>query len=193
MGRFYANLTLRTADQASVVQIAQQSGRTARISSARNGSIVVFDGGEESDDPEFVHAQAELYSGSMDCEALAVINHDDSVLMYAFYESGELVDEYISDPSHFDLDEDDAAMVEQGGDARALARAFTRPADAMKIEEILRADAGEGGAYTFETDRHAALVSALSLNPAAIGTGFAELEAQEFPAGFSATDFVAVS
>lgn len=193
MGRFYANLTLRTADQASVVQIAQSSGRSVRISSARNASIVVFDGGDESDDPEFVHAQAELYSGSMDCEALAVINHDDSVLMYAFYDRGELLDEYISDPTHFDLDEEDAAMVEQGGDARALARSFTRPADAMKLEAILRASAGEGGAYMFETDRHAALVSALALNPAAIGTGYAELEAEIYPEGFSTADFEAFS
>jgi hypothetical protein len=192
MGRFYANLTLHTTNHAAVEEIARSAGRPTLISPARNGSIVVFDGGEESDDPEFVHAQAELYSGSLDCAALGVINHDDSVLMYALYDRGELCDEYISSPDFFELDEDTAAMVEQGGDAAMLARAFAQSSAVVELESILRASPDDEDGYVFETDRHAALVAALSLNPAAVGTGYAELQEGERPAGFSETDFSAV-
>ncbi len=190
MGRFYANLTLRTTNHAAVLEIARSTGRPSFVSAERRGSIVLFDGGEESDDPEFVHAQAELYSGSLDCAALGVINHDDSVLMYALYDRGELCDEYISSPEYFELDEETAALVEQGGDARMLARTLGPPDVTDSVERLLRLSATDEGGFEFEADRHAALVDVLGLNPLAVGTGFDELSEAAYPEGSSPPDFV---
>lgn len=44
------------------------------------------------------HSVVRKLSLDLSCPALAVMNHDDSVMLYALYDRGELVDQYDSDP-----------------------------------------------------------------------------------------------
>src|SRR5262245_28249420 len=99
MGNFYTNYTLRGPSQQAVA--AALSGRTAIVTPASNGAVVVFD--EESDSQDS-HAIAQLgahLSQTLNCPVLAVLNHDDDILFYQLYEGGAQTDQYCSAPGYF--------------------------------------------------------------------------------------------
>jgi hypothetical protein len=187
VGSFYTNITLRTSDQNRVVDALKSENREAFVSSA-NGCTVVFDSESEQQDLEILRGLANRLSEKLRCAALAVLNHDDDVLVCSLHESGRLVDEYNSSPSYFT--DGDMSMPE-GGDAERWCRAFGAQGKAKDVERILRTSGLSSVGYTFEMDRHADLVAALGLPPASVSLGFNYLEEGEFGDG-NESDFVRV-
>lgn len=177
MGNFYTNVTLKTSDREAVAAALRRVRRSAMVTPADGGCVVVYDKASDEQDPEVLKAVAAQLADACDCPALAVMNHDDSVLLCTLYERGKLVDEYNSAPGFFD---GDAAKGPAGGDAKRLCEAFGSTADAPEVERILRAGPGK---VTFETDRHEALVQALGISRFAVGTGYNGLAHGDFPEG----------
>jgi hypothetical protein len=174
MGAFYTNVTVRHADVEAVIAVLEKLGRDAFVSPAHNGAVVVFDAHIESQDAKDIDRLASPMSKRLRCTALLALNHDDDLLYYALLERGRLIDEYNSRPGYFDGTEQEAA----GGDARKLAAAFGVPERADRLHQLLH-----GAEYTFQTERHAALVQLLGLPPAAVGSGYDTISQGELPEG----------
>src|SRR5512145_1386274 len=102
MGSFYTNIAVKTTDTDCVETVLRQARRAGLIAPPDHGCTVVFDEASEKQDIEVLQALAAHLSRACKCPALAVLNHDDDVLLYLLYEAGELVDEYNSAPSYFD-------------------------------------------------------------------------------------------
>ena len=174
MGAFYTNVTVRHADVDAVIAVLEKLGRDAFVAPAHNGAVVVFDAHIESQDARDIDRLASPISKRLRCAALLALNHDDDLLYYALLEGGRLIDEYNSRPGYFDGTEQEAA----GGDARKLAAAFGVPDRADRLDDLLH-----GADYTFETERHAALVQLLGLPPSAVGSGYDTISQGELPEG----------
>ena len=179
MGTFYTNITVRHADVDAVVAVLEKLRRDAFVTPAHNGAVVVFDAHIESQDAKDIDRLAVPISKGLRSAALLALNHDDDLLYYALLEDGRLLDEYNSRPRYFNGTEQEAI----GGDARKLAAAFGVPERADGLDRLLHASK-----YTFETERHAALVQLLGLPPAAVGSGYDTVSDGELPEGLLASD-----
>jgi len=180
MGNFYTNITLKTTDSQRIATTLSQARRTALISPADRGFTVVFDEASEKQDVEVLGSLAIDLSRSCACPAIAVLNHDDDVLMYWLYDRGELVDEYNSDPAYFD---DAGEPTPSGGDPTILAETLGVSISPGTLDRVLRTPAADDDAFAFATDRHREFVSALGLPDFAVGTGYTYLEEGEAPPG----------
>src|SRR6187455_1673439 len=98
MGNFYVNYTLRGPEPETVA--AALTGRSAIVTPQDNRSVVVFDAEAESQDLGVFDAVGRRLSTELKCPVLAVLNHDDDVLLYRLFENGRLVDEYNSAPAY---------------------------------------------------------------------------------------------
>ena len=188
MGSFYTNITLRTTQRGAVRDHLAAAQRKAYISPVVGGALVVFDQASEEQDLEELGRIASHLSQRCSCPALALMIHDDDILLYRLYEKGALVDQYTSAPEYFEGGDAHPA----GGDAARLGTAFGRPEVKDALEEILRRSKDAPEAYTFETDRHTDLVRVLGLPSAAVGTGYNYIEANELPPELAADDLIRV-
>jgi len=192
MGSFYTNITLRTTQQASVTDALRSAGREAYVSEPMNGCTVVYDRECDDQDIEVLKKLASSLSAKLKCAALAVLIHDDDVLIYTLHENGKLTDEYISAPGYFDDSADSDSP--EGGDATVLARAFGAEGNVGQVESALREQSapGTGDGFVFETERHEELVTALGIPSVAVSTGFTYIEQGELPEGATEASFTRV-
>lgn len=176
MGSFYVTHTVRTTDRQKIGELLVR--RKAMVSTVSSGVIVVFDKDANSQDEDIAIDLARMLSADMNAVVLAVLNHDDDILMYWLFESGTQIDSYNSCPDYFaDVSELRGPV---GGNARALCEAFASP-NIEAAERILRFD------YVFEWDRHTDLLKALGLGPEL--AGFSSLIADSFTTGFGESGF----
>ena len=187
MGNFYTSYTVRGPSQQSVA--GALAGRSSFVAAGQDGCVVVFD--EESDEQkqEIIAELASRLSGQFRCPLLAVMNHDDSILWYQLYRSGELVDEYNSAPGSFETEDEEAAMAgPEGGDAKKLCAAFESNA-VGKVEKILRKPGAADDGYIFAIERHMDLVRALGI-PVFGSGGFNQISEDELPYGLAEDDWL---
>lgn len=185
MGNFYSNYTLRGPTQQAVV--AALAGRLAIVTPAQDGCVVVFDEQSDDQDPAVISGLASRLSRELRCPVFAVLNHDDSILWYQLYLSGELADEYDSSPGYFDPSAKPSAPT--GGDAQKLCSAFGASAVA-DVESVLRKSSYDDGGYAFAFERHADLARALGIPRFGVGAGFRYVSDGELPEGLSEDDLL---
>ena len=179
MGNFYTSFTLRGPSQESVA--AAMAGRSAFVTSAHEGCVVVFDEESDEQNDEIIAELASRLSGQLRCPLLVVMNHDDSILWYQLYLSGELVDEYNSAPGYFETEDEEAASAgPEGGNAGKLCAAFGSDA-VKKVERILRKPSAEDNGYVFAVERHGDLTGALGIPSFGVGAGFETISSGELP------------
>ncbi|MGH7677397.1 MAG: hypothetical protein ACRENU_02950 [Gemmatimonadaceae bacterium] len=179
MGSFYTNITLRTDRHDDVIAALDELHRDAFVSQAQGGCVVVYDKESEDQDIEVLRKLAGSLSSKLRCAALAVLNHDDDLLMYSLHDNGRLVDEYSSSPGYF---ESGPAEAPEGGDASTLCRVFG-VANTSGVEEVLHManGGGSGEGFIFQSERHQALVEALGIPVIAVQTGYNYIEEGELP------------
>ena len=187
MGNFYTNYTLRGPSQFAVA--AALTGRTALVTPAEAGCVVVFDEESEVQDAEGMAELASTLSRRFRCPVLGIANHDDDILYYQLYEAGALEDEYDSCPNYFDPDAE--PLPPAGGDAAKLCAAFAANNVAV-IESILRRSGWEEDGYTFEVERHEDLILALGLPLYGVGAGYLYVSRGELPDGLTADNLMRV-
>lgn len=169
MGNFYTNVTVRGVDRDALIT-ALSARRTYVF--VDGPDAVVFDAECEEQDPALLARLGAELSRVLEAPTLSVLNHDDDVLLVFLHDKGALVSEYNSSPGYFDGRDEPP----EGVDAEALCAAFEAE-DATYIENALR----EPGAFALE--RHAALVEALALPDAAVGSGYTYIASGEMPQG----------
>jgi hypothetical protein len=92
MGNFYTNYTVRGPSQRAVASAL--AGRSALVTPAQDGCVVVFDESSEDQDHDAIGELAARLARQFLCPVLAVVNHDDDILWYRLYQSGALIDQY---------------------------------------------------------------------------------------------------
>ncbi len=190
MGNFYINVSVKGPTQDDLVSHLTKSGCRAYVSPTVDGvTAIVADQCDPMGGGDFLAFATEV-SEALECPALLVMNHDDSILAYWLFECGTLRHEYNSAPGYFTGGDDDGP---EGGDASALCAALGCPGDADAVEQALRrpgAEADDG--FVFALDRHQAVLDALGVPSHAVGLGWSYAEADEFPVGTTQSDFVKI-
>lgn len=187
MGNFYTNYTLKGPSQRTVA--AALAGRSAIVTPAQGGCVVVFDEQSDDQDSEVIAELASRLSQELRCPVLAVLNHDDDIFWYQLYLSGELTDQYDSSPGYFDPEAEPSAP--EGGDAQQLCNVFG-VTSVVEVERILRRSSfGEDG-YTFAFERHSDLARALGIPSYGVGAGFRYVSSGEFPEGLEEENLIRV-
>jgi hypothetical protein len=164
MGNFYVNFTVKDAEQKQVADALERGRRHAIVTPANGGYVVAYDEDAESQSTTSILAVGRLLSREVGRPVLAVLNHDDDILCYWLFESGELVDSYNSDPEAFE--EEDGVPPWQVGDSQKLCASLRPGADFAGVEEILR------GEYVFAVERHERLAETLALPSWSVGFGY---------------------
>ena len=187
MGNFYTNYILRGPSQEAVV--AALGERSAIVTPAQDGCVVVFDEASDGQDQKVITALATQLSRDLHCPVLAVLNHDDDIFWYQLYLSGKLADEYDSCPGYFDASAEPSAPT--GGDVKKLCSAFGASA-VTEVESILRKSSFDEGGYTFAVERHADIVRSLRIPAFGVGAGFSSVTEGELPEGLDEDSIVRV-
>lgn len=193
MGHFYTNVTLKGPDQLAIIRALNGVRRVALVADRQANLTVVFDRRSEAQDSA-AYPFLEQLTRELSCLALYVTNHDDSVLYYRLYRSGEILDNYDSCPGYFG----EGSETPEGGDASVLCDAFEIPAARDMVHEILHYDRRaveneSSGRYVWEVGRHRDLATALRLPLFAVGGGYTYLAEDEWPEGLSPENIVSLT
>ncbi len=187
MGNFYTNYTLRGPSQEAVAEALV--GRSAFVTPAFNGSVVVYDEQSDEQDEDAIIELAGWLSREFRCPVLSVLNHDDDILWYQLFLNGVLTDEYDSCPDYFDPDAEPSPPA--GGNAQILCDAFGAT-NVAAVELVLRTSGLDEAGYTFEVERHEELAELLGLPPFSVGAGYNYIAQGEFPDGLEEEDLLIV-
>src|SRR5262249_2983099 len=128
--------------------------REALVTDAVNGVTFFYERAADQQREEDIVSVARTVSQDLHCHVLAVLNHDDDILLYWLFANGELLDRYNSSPSHFT----DGDNTPTGGNAVELCAAFEVPAKVAEVEKALHHTC-----YVFAHERHSALAELLGL------------------------------
>lgn len=188
MGNFYTNVTVRGPRREEVMEFLRAKKREAYVSPTAGVFTTVYDADCDLQDEKKLRALAEDLSRELGCAALAVLNHDDDILMYILYEDGTLRDEYNSTPGYFSDSEEECGA--RGGNAVELCRAMGAAENAREVERILCKSGLEDDEFLFAVDRHGALARALGLPEFSIGLGYYYIQQGGLPEDLNADDFV---
>jgi len=185
MGNTYTNFTICGPSQQEVAKTLV--GRSAIVTPAARGCVVVFD--EQSDEllQAAVPALALQWSEAFACPVLGVVNYDDDILWYRLYIRGEKVDEYASW-----IGIAGRLRIPRGGDATKLCDAFGS-SNVSEVESVLRKPSEGDGSYRFAVDRHADLARALGIPSFGVGAGYGYIGDGDLPDGLHPDDLVKVT
>ncbi|MBS2002172.1 MAG: YbaB/EbfC family nucleoid-associated protein [Candidatus Obscuribacterales bacterium] len=174
MGNFYSNITLSTGERDKVINFLIEQKRHTFVYPI-DDFICVF---PKHDSVLF--ELAEQLSALLKCPAFAVMIHDDDLLIYKLFDSGKLLDQYNSCPGYFS----GVDQPSSGGDPEKLCLVYSAPDEVEALEEILRKN------YTFESNRHDAIIAKLNLPYCTVGSGFGYLERDETPDDLVVADLI---
>lgn len=169
MGNFYTNITLTRTGASDVEAHLRSEGRLAFLV-VDDGRAVVFDAATDDQDVRQMHLLTARWTLDLGCDGIAVLNHDDDILVLECYERGENVASYNSRPDYFE-DSDDPPLT---GDVGSFVR-IAGSGDSERVEAILQGD------YVCEVDRHIDLWNELRLPLASCAYGFTYLDRGEQP------------
>jgi hypothetical protein len=179
MGNFYVNHTVRTADTAAVVATLRGVGRKAWVAPSVDGQVVVYDEASDSQNTAEVRSLARLLSRGLSAACLAVLNHDDDVLIYELFEDGEVTEAFSSNPGFF-------TPPGPLGRGTRLCAVWGVPGAAFSVAALVRRR------FTFAVELHAELAKAVGLPDHSVGTGFKYIEQGEPPESLAAESMLRV-
>jgi hypothetical protein len=174
MGNFYSNITLSTNEQQPVIDYLNEFKRHAYVYK-QDKFVCVFPANDQ-----VLFKLAKRLSEHFKCAAIGVMNHDDSLLLYKLFDCGNLLDDYNSCPGYFSGEEQPIF----GGDAQKLCEIYGAPKEVEAVDALLRKE------YTFEMNRHDALVDKLGLPTCTAGGGFSYLQEDDGPDELDVSDLI---
>ena len=175
MGNFYTSFTVRAARDKA---LEAMNGRTRAVSPTLGGFTVVWDAECESQDDRVISRVGQHIASKLAAPVLAVLNHDDDILMYWLFSPEDKVDEYNSAPGYFEGDD----VAPKGGDTELLVKTMAPEASREVVDRILR-----NQKYVFAFERHADLLAALAM-PAFAASGYKHISRGNLPDGLVEDD-----
>jgi hypothetical protein len=183
MGNFYANVSLRTVNQAALINALIELKRTAFVSAERGGWIVAYDKQLELAEPEEAETLTATLSGKLSSVAVAASVYDDDVFWFCICDKGNHIDRYNSRPDYFE----GTSSIPAGGNVRRIAEALPLHDAEQLVNTILHERH-----YVVETARHADLATALDLPEFSVGFGYKYLQRGELPVSLQGNDLISV-
>ena len=179
MGSFYVNFVVECSETKPVM--AAMAGRNAAVLPGGKFTVV---GEEESDsqDTEVIDKLAKQLSSQLSTSVLAVMNHDDDILMYWLFSRGVMLDSYNSARDYFTDAAEPAGP--EGGKANVLCNLYGSD-DQSAVKRVLEGILDD---YAFAMDRHRDLVSLLSLPLSSVGMSYGGAKEGYLPDGVSEED-----
>ena len=161
MGGFYVSYTIQSKDEETLRRTL--AGREAAY--AKVGNFILL-GDRESDnqDGDVIMKLSEQISRSLNTAVLAVMNHDDDILLYWLYRGGHLLDSYDSAPDYFKETSEPSNPI--GGDSNVLCEVFG--SDQIKNVEVVLREKFDGK-FVFASERHSEIVRLINLPPVSVG------------------------
>lgn len=189
MGLFYTTLTIRGPSNAEVCAALKKSRRAAFVSSTINDYTVVFDYQIEEQDFAEIEKLGKKVSKLLAAPVLVAVLHDDDVLYLWLFQEGKRQDFYDSLPQYFDPNAEPGPP--EGGNSKALCRAFASVGKEKQVEKLLRANLldGELPELGGELERHQALINELGMPPFAAGVTYSSVEGRYLPKEFQGIRF----
>lgn len=167
MGNFYTNYSVLTADTDRVREKLIEMKRKALITPARNGVVVIFDAGSESQDPDEIEQLGTRLSKALSAPVVSVLVHDDDLMLL-----------WITTPSGF------SGSYGKTFDAPVASIELARVTNSIRrLPLIFMALANPF--YVFQSMRHARIVKLCRLNKWAVGTGYEYLMLNDYPEGLT--------
>jgi hypothetical protein len=182
LGNFYVNFATRGPVSSAIAKSLRSADRKAFVAPTVNDVTVFFDDKTDTQDESEIKALGERISLELDAPVLAVLNHDDDILAYWLFESGQLVDEYNSFPGYFS----DGDNSPSGGNANKLCAAFGIKAR-KDVNSVLR-----NKEYVFAMERHQALSALLKLPWLYTCMGYRDIKEGSLPQGISERDLIRI-
>ena len=144
-----------------------QMGRTAMITPAQQGSVVVFDALSESQDPDEIERLGAALAHELIVPVVAILIHDDDMMMLWVCMPRKVTASY---GKTFD------APVTAYALSVALGNRLLAPALFLALANPF---------YIFQSARHRKIVRISGLNTWAVSTGYDYLSQNEFPEGLT--------
>ncbi len=101
MGNFYTNATIRNIDRADIISLLKKNGRECYVSPEVDGFTTIYDLECEEQNPQVLKRLAVLVSENLDCDVITFVNHDEDILTFKIYESGNLAADFEAKPDYF--------------------------------------------------------------------------------------------
>jgi hypothetical protein len=168
MGNLYVNIALNTSDRDRIAAVLADTQDRGVILAPENGWTILSSEALETQDERFV----EQYGTSLSrggVPVLAVMNHDDDILMVFLYQAGARTAFANTRPGYF-ADEDRPPVVE-GVEALAWLADGVAAGD---IADLLTRD------HVFAVDAHGELARLLGLPAISVGFGYDRYRRDEF-------------
>lgn len=183
IGNFYVNYTIHGSDRIAVCDLLRSASRNAFVGPTLDSLTVFFDEASDGQDESVIMDVANRASVELNASVLAVLNHDDDILMYWLYDAGEMIDRYNSFPGYFN----DGGRTPAGGNAKTLCGAFGTMDKVDHVDRILRSDG-----YAFALDRHRDLATLLNHPWAYVCMCYEDIEAGRLANGVTARDLLRI-
>jgi hypothetical protein len=161
LGGFYVSYTIQSKDEEALRRTL--TGREAGYAKVGN-FMLVGDRQSDNQDGSIIMELAERISRPLNTAVLAVMNHDDDVLLYWLYRGGHLLDSYNSAPDYFEVT--DQPSKPTGGDAKILCEVFGS-SQMREVETVLREKFD--GKFVFASERHAEIAKLIDLPRVSVG------------------------
>ena len=170
MGNFYTNFTVVGVERAEVLAAVKELRRRAFLIEGHSGDTVVFD--QECDEQHVadIEALGRELSKALSTPVIGALNHDDDHLLLWVFRDGEKERSY-----------------ESWTDAPRFAWGLSQIRGGFLAYPLIVLVLG-WPAVLFQTLRHRAFVSLLSLPKSAVGFGYDYLARGELPEGHVAED-----
>jgi hypothetical protein len=186
MGLFCVNFHFQTTDDRALSQALNRRGISRyRVVPAKNGWTSLYEEQASEQDDRRIRDLAGGLSKDLHVPAIAFLVHDSDIACYWLFESGELLDEYNSNPGYFDSDADEPPKP-SGGRPDLLVR-YCRPGvrqedlAAMLAQEAVRAT-------TFAEDLIGRLAKALGIDRRLAIADHRDLAGDNGPGGMEGPD-----
>ncbi len=176
MGSFYTQVLVKHQDAAQCADVMKRLARRAVVIPAHNGISVVCDREADDQDIEVLDRVALSLSERLKTAAVGLLNHDDDILVFRFFESGTFIGGLQVGVTPLSL----------RGSITTLRRLLNPSASlGATIATFLRP-------YLFQSARHARLAQVLDLPPRSVGHGYRYITERNFAGPFDMNGIIEV-
>ena len=166
MGAFFTNYHVRKADAAACAKaLTTLISSRALVTDSKNGWTTIYEEQSDSQDIEVLRGLTKSLSSKLKTTVVAMMVHDSDIFVYLFYERGELIDQFDSNPDYFGP-VSEAQKKEWRGNFAKLIPYAQKKTSAQDFKRVAEKE------MIFEEERAGEFSQLLGIGPSRAKTGF---------------------